>query len=95
MNAYEEVKAALMIKYMGLTQMVSAMSAKIGSKTLAVAVLDATCVKTAVNVQIVRLIAHGGRLDKTIILATIHLKSYSFLLEYFSKYHRLLFFLLS
>ena len=55
--------------------MVSAMSAKIGSKTFAVAVLDATCVKTAVNVQIVRFIAHGGRLDRTIILATIHLKS--------------------
>ena len=54
--------------------MVSAMSAKIGSKTFAVAVLDATCVKTAVNVQIVRFIAHGGRLDRTIILATIHLK---------------------
>ena len=74
MKAYDEVNAALMIKYIGLTQMVSAMSAKIGSKTFAVAVLDATCVKTAVNVQIVRFIAHGGRLDRTIILATIHLK---------------------
>ena len=42
MNAYEAVRAALMIKYIGLTQIVSAMSAKIGSKTLAVAVFEAT-----------------------------------------------------
>ena len=58
--------------------MVRAMSAKIGSKTLAVAVLDATWVRTAVNVQMVRFIAHGGKEDKIIIRATIHLKGYKY-----------------
>ena len=66
-----------MIKYIGLTQIVIAISAKIGSKTLAVAVLDATCVNTAVNAQMVRFIAHGGRIDKIIILDAIHLKRFS------------------
>ena len=64
-----------MIKYIGLTQIVIAISAKIGSKTLAVAVLDATCVNTAVNAQMVRFIAHGGRMDKIIIRDAIHLKT--------------------
>ena len=65
-----------MIKYIGLTQMVIAISAKIGSNTLAVAVLDATCVNTAVNAQMVRFIAHGGRIDKIIIRDAIHLKRF-------------------
>ena len=50
------------------------MSAKIGRRTLAVAVFDATWVRTAVNVQIVRFIAHGGSPDNIIIRATIHLR---------------------
>jgi len=66
-----------MIKYIGLTQIVIAISAKIGSKTFAVAVLDATCVNTAVNAQMVRFIAHGGRMDKIIIRDAIHLKQFS------------------
>ena len=59
---------------MGFTQIVNAISAKMGSRTLAVAVFEATCVRAAVSTQIVKFTAHGGKTDNISILATIHLK---------------------
>ena len=61
MKAYEQVTVAGSISSNGFTFMVMAISERIGSRTLAVAVLEATSVIVAVMMQTMSMIANGGR----------------------------------
>lgn len=61
MKAYEQVAVAGSMRNSGLTCTVYAISDKIGKRILAIAVLDATSVMAAVIMQIINIIANGGR----------------------------------
>lgn len=61
MKAYEQVTVAGSISNNGFTFMEVAISARMGSRTLAVAVLEATSVIVAVIMQTISIIAKGGR----------------------------------
>ena len=56
-NAYEQTTPAGRVRYMGLMHMVTAILARIGTSTLAVAVLEATFVIVTVTKQITKLVS--------------------------------------
>ena len=61
-KAYEHAIPAGNVKYIGLIQSVTAISARIGTKTLAVAVFDAMLVMVTVIMQMIKLTNHMGML---------------------------------